>query len=67
MKTNTEDYIKNQLVESQERVRDFRDISHEVENPEIKQFLREYAGTEDIKAQQIKDSLDTEYIDSDKK
>lgn len=63
MSTNTEEYIKSQLMESEERVRDFRDISHEVENPEIKQFLREYAGTEDIKAQQIKDTIESEYID----
>lgn len=63
MSANTEDYIKNQLMESQERVRDFRDISREVENPEIKQFLREYAGTEDIKAEQIKDTIESEYID----
>lgn len=58
MKINTEEYLKSALLNSEDRARDFMDVYHEVENPEIKQFLLDYAETEGIKAQQIKDMLE---------
>lgn len=58
MKMSTDDYLKKALLDTQERVRDFMDISYEVENPQMKQFLREYAATEGLQAQQIKDYLE---------
>ncbi|MBN7771860.1 hypothetical protein [Clostridium aminobutyricum] len=59
MKMTTEDYLKKALLDTQERVRDFMDISYEVKNPEVKQFLREYAATEGLHAQELKDYLET--------
>jgi hypothetical protein len=59
MEMNTEDYLKKALLDSQERVRDFMDISYEVKNPEVKQFLREYATTEGLQAQQLKGYLES--------
>lgn len=58
MKMNTDDYLKKALLDTQERVRDFMDISHEIENPEMKQFLQEYAASEGLHAHQLKDYLE---------
>lgn len=58
MKLETEDYLKKALLDTQEQVRDFMDISHDVKNSQVKQFLLEYAKTEGIKAQKLKDLLE---------
>ncbi len=58
MKFNSEDYLKKALLETQERVRDFMDISYEVDNPEVQEFLRDFAKTEGLPAKKIKDYLE---------
>lgn len=57
MNTNTEDYLKKELLNSTENAHDFIDISRKVQNPELKQFLLGYAETEDMKAKKIMGAL----------
>lgn len=62
MKFNSEDYLKKALLDTQERVRDFMDISYEVDNPEVKEFLRDYAETEGLQAKKLKDYLENNRV-----
>ena len=58
MKFDSEDYLKKALLDTQERVRDYMDFSYEVDNPEVQQFLRDFAKSEGLQAQKLKDYLE---------
>ena len=59
MEMVTEDYLKKALLDTQERVRDFKSYSEKVKDDEIQQFFREYSLTEGKQAQKLQ-----KYIES---
>lgn len=62
MKLKPEDYLKKALLDTQEKVRDFMDFSYEVDNPEVRDFLRESAKMEGLQAEKIKSYLENDQI-----
>ena len=58
MKLKPEDYLKKALLDTQEKVRDYMDFSYEVDNPEVRDFLRESAKMEGLQAEKIKSYLE---------
>lgn len=59
MEMNKEDYLKKALLDTQERVRDFKSYSEKIEDNELQKFFREYSLSEGKQAQKLQ-----KYIDS---
>ncbi len=59
MEMNTVDYVKKALLDTQERVRDFKAYSSKIEDNELKAFFREYSLSEGKQAQQLQKYLDS--------
>jgi hypothetical protein len=59
MEMNTEDYLKKALLDTQERIRDFKSYSEKIEDQKLKHFFREYSLSEGMQARILQ-----EYIDS---
>lgn len=59
MEMNTEDYLKKSLLETQERVRDFKNYSERIEDDEIRNFFKEYAISEGKQAFKLQKFLES--------
>lgn len=59
MKMDTEDCLKKALLDTQERVRDFKSYSENIEDDEIQSFFREYSYTEGMQAQKLQKYIKT--------
>jgi hypothetical protein len=59
MEMNTEDYLKKALLDTQERVRDFKAYSSKIEDEEMKRFFREYSLFEGKQAQKLQKYLES--------
>lgn len=53
MRMDTEDCLKKALLDTQERIRDFKSYSENIEDDEIQRFFREYSITEGKHAQKL--------------
>ena len=59
MEMYTEDYLKKALLDTQERIRDFKSYSAKIEDAELQKFFREYSISEGKQAYKLQ-----KYIDS---
>ncbi|MDD3199729.1 MAG: hypothetical protein PHN73_05410 [Eubacteriales bacterium] len=59
MEMYTVDYVKKALLDTQERVRDFKAYSSRIEDNELKAFFREYSLSEGKQAQKLQKFLDS--------
>lgn len=59
MEMNTEDYLKKALLDTQERIRDFKAYSAKIEDDELKKFFREYSLSEGEHAQKLQKFIDS--------
>lgn len=59
MEMNTEDYLKKALLDTQERIRDFKAYSEKIEGDELQKFFREYSLTEGKQAQKLQKYLES--------
>ncbi len=59
MEMHTEDYLKKALLETQERVRDFKAYSEKVEDVELQKFFREYSLFEGTQARKLQKYLES--------
>jgi hypothetical protein len=57
MEMNTEDYLKKALLDTQERVRDFKSYSEKIDDSELQHFFREYSLTEGKQAQKLQEYI----------
>ena len=57
MEMHTADYLKKALLDTQERVRDFKAYSEKIENHELQGFFREYSLSEGKQAQKLQDYI----------
>jgi hypothetical protein len=61
MEMDTIDYLKKALLDSQERVRDFKNYSDKVEDDELKDLLLQCSETAGKQASKIKEYIDTKF------
>lgn len=59
MEMNTVDYLKKALLDTQERVRDFKSYAEKIEDDELQKFFREYSLTEGKQAQKLQKYLES--------
>lgn len=59
MEMHTEDYLKKALLDTQERVRDFKAYSTKIEDHELQKFFREYSLSEGKQAQILQKYLES--------
>lgn len=60
MEMHTTDYLKKALLDTQERVRDFKAYSEKIEDHELQKFFREYSLSEGKQAQKLQKYLETQ-------
>lgn len=53
MEMNKEDYLKKALLDTQERIRDFKSYAEKVDDGELQDFFREYSLSEGMQAQKL--------------
>lgn len=58
MEMNTEDYLKKALLDTQEKVRDFKAYAGRIDDVEIKTFFREEAVAEGMQARRLQEFID---------
>lgn len=59
MEMNTVDYLKKALLDTQERIRDFKAYSEKIDDRELQKFFREYSLSEGKQAQKLQEYLET--------
>lgn len=59
MEMNTEDYLKKALLDTQERVRDFKAYAGRIDDEEMQKFFREYSISEGKQAQKLQKYLES--------
>mgnify|MGYP001585048672 FL=1 len=53
MKLNTEDIIKQKLLDTQENVRDFMEYAEKIEDSEVNEIFKEFATDEAMHGQKL--------------
>lgn len=64
MELSTLDYLKKALLDTQEKVRDFENYSHIIEDKEIKNHLSEWAEEEGYQASELQKLIEKHSEDS---
>lgn len=59
MEMKTEDYLKKALLDTQEKVRDFKAYAGRIDDDEIKTFFREQAVVEGEQARRLQELIDS--------
>lgn len=59
MEMTTEDYLKKALLDTQEKVRDFKAYAGRIDDDEMKEFLREQAVAEGLQARQLQQFINS--------
>ncbi|QIB69743.1 hypothetical protein Ami103574_10605 [Aminipila butyrica] len=59
MGMQTEDYLKKALLDTQERVRDFKTYSSKLEGDDLKSFFRDYSLSEGMQARRMQEYLES--------
>ncbi|MGI6732204.1 MAG: hypothetical protein ACOX5F_10015 [Anaerovoracaceae bacterium] len=57
MEMTTEDYLKKALLDTQEKVRDFKAYAGRIDDDEIKTFFREQAVVEGLQARKLQEFI----------
>ncbi|QGG46726.1 hypothetical protein [Heliorestis convoluta] len=66
MELNTRDFLMKALLNEQELVRDYQKFSQTTEDAEVAQIFKEYATTDALRANRIKEILQNKYgVDQD--
>ncbi|HML36280.1 MAG TPA: hypothetical protein PKA19_02500 [Bacillota bacterium] len=53
MEMKKEDYLKKALLDTQERIRDFKSYSEKIDDGELQDFFREYSLSEGMQARKL--------------
>ncbi|MTV49743.1 hypothetical protein GJ688_12245 [Heliobacillus mobilis] len=61
MELNTQDFLMKTLLNEQEMVRDFQKFAQTTNDPEVAQLFQEYAETDALRANRLKDILQNKY------
>lgn len=53
MEINKEDYLKRALLNTQEKIRNFKSYAEKIDDDELQNFFREYSLPEGMQAQKL--------------
>ncbi|MBM7868134.1 hypothetical protein GTO89_14995 [Heliobacterium gestii] len=68
MELNTRDFLMKSLLNEQELVRDYQQFAQTTDDREVGKLFQEYAETDALRANRIKDILQNKYgLDADEK